>query len=117
MTEQQKKYMIRLVTGGFYKKKQFKLFFNDYVRTGEDLFELLYDLKSVGTFGQTIKKAVLNWIYTKPPHVVEKELCKSYKTFDGLTILRLFHPKPITPSYQNSFQNIKKYCLNKRNTI
>ena len=114
MDEQQKKYMVRLATGGFYKKKQFRDIFNSYVETGDDLFEILYELKNTRSFGQTIKKSVLNWIYTKSPEFVEKELSKTYKTFDGLTILKLFHPKPITSQYQEAFQNIKSYCLEQR---
>lgn len=115
MTEQQKKYMIRLATGGYYKKKQFKQVFDEYIETGDDLLELLYELKSIRGYGQTIKKSVLRWIYSKSPEVIEKELCKTLHGFDGLTILRLFHPKPITKPYQKAFSNIKSHCLSKRN--
>lgn len=115
MTEQQKNHIIHLIlSGGFYKKKQFRKIFNDYIKTGEDLFELLYEINLKRSFGQTVKKSVLNWIYTNPPKFIEKELCSSFKGYDGLTILRLFHPKPVTKSYQKAFQNIKEYCLVKR---
>lgn len=108
------KYLISLTTGGYYKKKLFRKVFPDYIKSGEDLFEFLDEVQHVRSFGQTIKKAVLNWIYVNEPDFIKEELCKSYKLFDGLTILRLFHPKPITNKHNDIFQEIKQKCLNKR---
>lgn len=114
MRQEDKEYLIRLVTGGFHKKKLFRKEFLYYVKTGEDLFEFLDEVQQTRKFGQTIKKAVLNWIHSNDIEYVKKELCKSYKLFDGLTILRLFHPKPINKAYDRVFSEIKRHCLDNR---
>ncbi len=107
-------YLIRLATGGFYKKKIFRNTFPQYVKTGEDLYVFLEEFGKGRGYGQTVKKAVLNWIYTNSPEFVEKELMKSHNLFDGLTILRLFHPKPINRGYSRAFINIKRNSLDNR---
>lgn len=114
MNEQDKEYLIHLSMGGFYKKKLFREKFIEYIVTGEDLFEFLDEVQHIRKFGQTIKKSVLNWIYSSGPEHVRKELCKSYKNFDGLTILRLFHPTPVNKDYEEVFRDIKVYCLEYR---
>lgn len=114
MKQQDKDYLIRLSMGGFYKKKLFREEFLNYVVTGEDLFDFLDEIQHKRKFGQTIKKSVLNWIYSSGPEHVKKELCKSYKMFDGLTILRLFHPTPVNKAYEQVFYDIKIHCLEYR---
>jgi len=115
MEQKQINYLIRLSKGGFYKKKQFKKIFNNYILTGKDLLMFLSFLKEERGFGQSIKKTVLNWIYSHQPCFLEKELSQSFKDFDGLTILRLFHPKPLNNKFQKAFLHIKENCKELRN--
>jgi len=114
MEQKEIDYLIHLATGGYYKKKLFRKVFLNYVKTGEDLFEFLDEIQHIRSFGQTIKKSVLNWIYSNSPNYIRKELCKSYNLFDGLTILRLFHPKPINKEYEQVFYDIKHHCIEVR---
>lgn len=114
MKQKDIEYLIHLSLGGFYKKKLFRKEFLKYVISGEDLFQFLHETRKKRRFGQTIKKSVLNWIYSHTPSFVERELCKSYKLFDGLTVLKLFHPKPINIHYDRAFKAIKQHCLETR---
>lgn len=107
-------YLLNLANGSFSDKKRFRRIFPNYIKDGEALLEFLFTVKQQRGFGQTIRKAVLNWIYTKDPKLVKRELCKSYEDFDGLTVLRLFRPKPINNDLSKAFSEIKSYFLSKR---
>lgn len=115
MKKEDIEHLIELSNGSFYSKKKFRKIFLSYIKTGEDLLEFLYEVSQVRGFGQTIKKSVLNWIFTNDPFYVKKELCKSFGGFDGLTVLKLFHPKPIRKEYDLIFKEIKQFSLEKRN--
>lgn len=107
-------YLFKLLNSSFFNKKKFRKEFPLYIKTGDDLLQFLYKVKEERGFGQTVRKAVLNWIYTRDPETVKKELCKSYKDFDGLTVLRLFHPRPINEGFSKAFSGIKEYFQENR---
>ena len=103
-------HLVKLSNGGFKKKKVFRENFPKIIQTGEDLFFFLSIAKEQRGVGQTVKKAVLGWIYSKGPNRVKKELSKNAHGFDGLDVLRIFHPKPINPDFDKAFEVIKKNC-------
>jgi hypothetical protein len=106
--------LVKLSNGGFKKKKIFRENFSKIINNGEDLFLFLSLIKQSRGIGQTIKKAVLGWIYGRGPNRVKKELSKKCHGFDGLDVLRMFHPKPINQDFDKAFKVIKENCKRRR---
>lgn len=110
-------HLVKLSNGGFHKKKLFRENFPKIINSGEDLFLFLSLVKEKRGIGQTIKKAVLGWIYGRGPNRVKKELSKSAHGYDGLDVLRIFHPKPINEDFNKAFEVIKKNCKRERKNV
>lgn len=106
--------LVKLSNGGFRKKKVFRENFTKIINSGEDLFFFLSILKQERGVGQTIKKAVNNWIFSRGANRIKKELSGEKYGFDGLDVLRMFHPKPYSQDYDKAFKAIKETCKRRR---